>query len=515
MGESRTAHPYGRRALFAVFFACFWASSLIVRQSTGDVSLFTHSVSRLAEIIACLVFAGVVWVRGMSHEGLAHASLGLLAAYCLLELYRSTCPPDVSVVLVWAVGALAGTVNGVLIACLTFAVLILLGRDSSGAAAVLIPLSLALAHVIFLTTGNISGVSAAWIKALLLAIATLGLVAMMRQGFATSMNDAAHGEPALVPSVAAGQGISPEVPATASFVPMGDAQPKERGLAHIKSELRSSVLACDPSMASLFFGAIVFPFFYGLMAQVCDAAGVSSGLFDMATELVGIGILALLALGAGLWRDRFDAEGLFLAILPIFDTALLFLPVFWESEVFASGFIMKCGFLVYTALMLTVVQRLASMGWRLYLFVGGIVLAFFHGTLLAGRLVAMAVSRSFELSFSVVALAALAAVWVLSMAMLVVVTMRRRRGGISDKADPNPDDEHRAFMVFAEAVGLSEREQMVCWEYARGRTIEHIATSLQVSQETVKTHLKRSYAKSDCHSRQDLIDAIEARRDHA
>lgn len=44
--------------------------------------------------------------------------------------------------------------------------------------------------------------------------------------------------------------------------------------------------------------------------------------------------------------------------------------------------------------------------------------------------------------------------------------------------------------------------------YAHGRSATYIADELDISPQTVKTHLKRAYAKLDVHSRQDLLDLL-------
>jgi DNA-binding CsgD family transcriptional regulator len=64
---------------------------------------------------------------------------------------------------------------------------------------------------------------------------------------------------------------------------------------------------------------------------------------------------------------------------------------------------------------------------------------------------------------------------------------------------------------FAEAVkgsGLTEREQEILRMYASGRSAAYIAEELFLSNYTVKTHLRRSYAKLGVHTRQALLDLI-------
>ena len=64
---------------------------------------------------------------------------------------------------------------------------------------------------------------------------------------------------------------------------------------------------------------------------------------------------------------------------------------------------------------------------------------------------------------------------------------------------------------FAEAVsgcGLTEREIEILSIYASGRSAVYIAEELYLSNYTVKTHLRRSYAKLGVHTRQELLDMV-------
>lgn len=56
---------------------------------------------------------------------------------------------------------------------------------------------------------------------------------------------------------------------------------------------------------------------------------------------------------------------------------------------------------------------------------------------------------------------------------------------------------------------LSDRETEVMELFARGTSIVRIAEELVISENTVKTHLKRIYAKLAVHKKQDLIDLLE------
>ena len=66
-----------------------------------------------------------------------------------------------------------------------------------------------------------------------------------------------------------------------------------------------------------------------------------------------------------------------------------------------------------------------------------------------------------------------------------------------------------AFDSLIETYGLSAREGEVLKEFAMGRSAHYIAEWYMLSEHTVKTHIRRAYAKLDVHSRQELLDRIE------
>ncbi|MEG2533572.1 MAG: helix-turn-helix transcriptional regulator [Gordonibacter sp.] len=66
----------------------------------------------------------------------------------------------------------------------------------------------------------------------------------------------------------------------------------------------------------------------------------------------------------------------------------------------------------------------------------------------------------------------------------------------------------RKFVEAVESAGLTERETEILMMYAGGRSAIYVAEELYLSNYTVKTHLRRCYAKLGIHSRQELLDLI-------
>ena len=65
-----------------------------------------------------------------------------------------------------------------------------------------------------------------------------------------------------------------------------------------------------------------------------------------------------------------------------------------------------------------------------------------------------------------------------------------------------------ACSQLAERHGLTQRETVVLELVSQGRTVPQIAAEQGVSENTVRTHTKGLYRKLDCHTKQDVMDAV-------
>ena len=83
-----------------------------------------------------------------------------------------------------------------------------------------------------------------------------------------------------------------------------------------------------------------------------------------------------------------------------------------------------------------------------------------------------------------------------------------------DEADAPLATRQPTLAASVEAMGrrfmLSEREIEVLTLYALGYTQKRVAEELFISPGTAHTHVKRIYAKTGMHSRQDILDYLES-----
>ena len=62
----------------------------------------------------------------------------------------------------------------------------------------------------------------------------------------------------------------------------------------------------------------------------------------------------------------------------------------------------------------------------------------------------------------------------------------------------------------AESFALTPREAEILQFYARGRSTAVVQEELVLSYNTVKTHVRNLYRKTDVHSQQELIDLVDS-----
>lgn len=88
---------------------------------------------------------------------------------------------------------------------------------------------------------------------------------------------------------------------------------------------------------------------------------------------------------------------------------------------------------------------------------------------------------------------------------MVVFTAKERTSGASGRQE---DPIVEKCTAIAQFCSLSEREKETLYFLAEGMSAPHIAKIQYVSVNTVKTHIKRIYAKTGVHSKEELIDLI-------
>lgn len=91
-------------------------------------------------------------------------------------------------------------------------------------------------------------------------------------------------------------------------------------------------------------------------------------------------------------------------------------------------------------------------------------------------------------------------------------TLAKRIGSVQETLDGSeaPDLLKQRCLVLSHTYRLTPRELDILELLARGRTKTYIADAFFISENTVRGHVKRLYAKLDVHSKQELVDRVES-----
>ena len=285
------------------------------------------------------------------------------------------------------------------------------------------------------------------------------------------------------------------------------------------------------SMGPLILAAIVvsliFGFAWGL--SVFSLGSVNKAHFTPHVPNVIIGVVLFVFTFAT--QKKLDIDSFYRA-LPMGVLALFVgVSVFWESYPLLCNGIVTVGYGVFDVLLWVSVAETAF-DRRVSGFVaGGLVRSISIFSRLVGiglgYLMTTLPSDVPFVSFIVPA----AAVYIALMAVFFTLTWKGQKGPVvsaalleeTAKGEQASGDVLRAetafapenasfsddLEAFASDYGLTRREAEVVPYIYKGRSAKVIASTLCVSESTVRTHIRRIYEKTEVHSKQELIDLID------
>lgn len=166
--------------------------------------------------------------------------------------------------------------------------------------------------------------------------------------------------------------------------------------------------------------------------------------------------------------------------------------------------------------------------WRNPLFVGGIVCGIMYFSIQFGRMACMAVSTFIGMDAIGILIVSVIILYVVALAAIssgLFVRQAARNGDVraqSGAEGPSDDDRKRVVIsvanvtedqlrenpVYRVQYKLTDREIDVAVLLLAGYNSTDIAKILTISVNTVKTHLKNLYAKTDVHNRRELIELL-------
>ena len=266
-------------------------------------------------------------------------------------------------------------------------------------------------------------------------------------------------------------------------------------------------------------GCVVFPALFGFIAELSRATGFHNGLLDTISQLATICSLLILLVVVIIFDKTVTLEKIFVITVPLFATVFYLTPFLWDNEVLSTNIVVKCGYMTYYAALWVFFARSAKRHQEL-MFTGFAIMqgasVFFISL---GRKISLMLLEANDSASEIFAGSALGGLWLLTMLVTAFLGVYFKTRSVKNsvlkeneqpQAAPEMIDVLRTQVEsYGKKSGLSPREIEVLSEYLRGRSAASIGQILFISEHTVKTHLRRIYAKAEIHSRQEFLDIIE------
>lgn len=274
----------------------------------------------------------------------------------------------------------------------------------------------------------------------------------------------------------------------------------------------------------LILGTTLFPLLFCVASQLCLVNG-GSGLYDQPNEVAALcGIVLLIPYGY-FASERMSYGRMLARCVPFLACGFALLPWFGGTNGLFGQVLIKLGFIVYQVMFWVLLTcKVHEDPRHAYLYTGAF-LGLFMLAKTIGRTVVFLPDPGVQtalLSWQV----SLAAMWIICMytlgffvavlwgTLLPVGTKAagaKAGEGLADEQLDQPADLFvLKFDAFCSEFGLSPREREVLELSVHGYTMASIARQLVISDETVRTHLRRIYAKVGVSGKQSLIEAVDA-----
>jgi DNA-binding CsgD family transcriptional regulator len=280
-----------------------------------------------------------------------------------------------------------------------------------------------------------------------------------------------------------------------------------------RSWLATVVMAVKPFARTLLCTA-AFAFISGLISCMPDLELLTLAAFQHIAIIASMIMVAILFVSVLLLSRSPDITGAFRIALPISAVGFLILPFAANILPGASNALINMGFLLVSIILWCMMAQAVAQTQLSARVVFGVGLGVTAVSQLLGKLIGLNLAANFEAELPFLAAIALSSFYLLSLLSLCVFKNRRpqrRRPGTDQPAPTviiSADHYSARCNELGRSLGLTTREQEVLPLLGQGRSIANIAQVLFVSENTVKSHIRSIYRKTEVHTKQELIDLL-------
>lgn len=281
--------------------------------------------------------------------------------------------------------------------------------------------------------------------------------------------------------------------------------------------LRTELSSLLRDFAAPIGAGALFLILIGAWFRICASLIEKFWFLDFGVGVPCIIVLCIASIILTRRRGRVNLPPLVMGTLTAFLVVLVFSALFWDRapeviQVFSGVWLVLLEAILFVSCCLCL--EIEADGLRAFCFIQGSVYVCLALGNLAGICAAdLGLHDDTFLLMSFLLCIALVIVVVLSGAVRERKCIKSPNASelIGQVKDTSPFQDNRdaALAKLAKECAVTARELEVLRLFSHGRSTRRIAEELVLSEHTVRTHLKRAYAKLDLHSRQDILDAID------
>jgi DNA-binding CsgD family transcriptional regulator len=257
-----------------------------------------------------------------------------------------------------------------------------------------------------------------------------------------------------------------------------------------------------------------FGFMSGLMSQVSAQGRLPLESFQQTSILASLVIVGILLLPVLFLSKPPDITAAYRIALPIAAAGFMLLPFVWDTLFGLTNVLVNMGLMAVSIILWCTLATAVAQTRLPVQVVFGSGLAIIVGVRLLGKSLGFIYESSLAQSFLSLAAVALVSIYLLSMVSLLFFRgQRSARGQEAEGEDAQivvwgGDRYQECCRHIAHEADFTPRELEMLLLLGQGRSVANISSSLFISENTAKSHIRNVYRKLDVHSKQGLIDLI-------
>ncbi|NTU89645.1 MAG: helix-turn-helix transcriptional regulator [Actinobacteria bacterium] len=270
----------------------------------------------------------------------------------------------------------------------------------------------------------------------------------------------------------------------------------------------------------IIIGAAIFSVVFGMVWQLVALSApsfVTVHEYSLGGNLIGALVLfAILTI----FKKKIDMGAIYRIALPFLVLGVVLLPFLWSANTSWSNALVGMGNLLFDMAISYLVAEV-SFDYRVNgAVVCGVTRGITIGCMAFGMLLGYFLVTYVAIDFLMLLVISLCVLYLIGIGVLMLFNRKKlldlakvleNSEAEQSFTEPElaPDLLEQHINAVVQQYHLSRREAEVFGYVARGRSAIYVSETLVVSENTVRSHLRRIYEKLGVHSKQELLDLVE------